>query len=181
MHRISQSHFNMQAVKAKKTPSLFTVFKIMFKTWKLLMKSKSKEAGEKARTLQKNVSEEDKGICGTSCPYPDFFNIDSERNSKCETAIQRNEVSSLRFEERVIHRTNSSPWDRVEERGVIYRPGVDMSTSDARLKIWLDLCQEQHSQKNISSHLRQLEVLADESETRIVDGLLTTTLCSTEL
>ena len=177
MHRISQSHFNMQAVKAKKTPSLFTVFKIMFKTWKLLVKRKSKEAGEKA----KNITEKDKGICGTSCPHPDFFNIDSERNSQCETAIQRNEVSSLRFEERVMHRIISSPWDRVEERGVIYRPEVGMPTLDARLKSWLDLCQEQHSQKNISSHLRQLEVLPHESETRIVDGLLTTTLCSTEL
>lgn len=167
----------MQAVKAKKTPSMFTVFKIMFKTWKLLVKRKSKEAGEKA----KNIPEEDKGICGTSCPHPDFFNIDSERNSQCETAIQRNEVSSLRFEERIMHRIISSPWDRVEERGAIYRPGVGMSTSDARLKNWLDLCQEQHSQNNISSHLRQLEVLAHEPETRIVDGLLTTTLCSTEL
>lgn len=149
----------------------------MFKTWKLLVKRKSKEAGEKA----KNITEEDKGICGTSCPHPDFFNIDSERNSQCETAIQRNEVSSLRFEERVMHRIISSPWDKVEERGVIYRPGVGMPTSDARLKSWLDLCQEQHSQKNISSHLRQLEVLTHESETRVVDGLLTTTLCSTEL
>ena len=179
MYCISQSHFNMQVVNAKKTSSLLTVFKIMFKTWKLLVKSKSKDAGKKARTRQKNILE-DQGICGTSCPHPDFFNVDSERNSQCETAIQHNQVSALCFEERVINRTISSPWDRVEEQ-LIYRRWVDVSTSDARSKSWFDLYQEQHLQQSISFHLKQFEVLADESETRIVDGLLTTTLCSTEL
>ena len=168
----------MQVENTKKTLISRTLFKIVWKTWKFLVQRNNKAAREKERAQQRTIEENHGSRCGAS--HPDTSRIDSVGSLQNETIMQNNENSYLRFEERIIRRKVSLPCGSVEEQ-VIYARRVNLCSSDNRLQIWFDLYQEHFSQENIFSHFQHLESLDDQSQTRIVDGLLTTTLCSTEL
>ena len=53
------------------------------------------------------------------------------------------------------------------------------SSSDSKQNLWLDLYQEKQMQQKVTHAHVELKLSND--ETRLVNGLLTTTLCSTEL
>ena len=53
------------------------------------------------------------------------------------------------------------------------------SSSDSKQNSWLDLYQEKQMQQKVTN--AQVELNLSDDDTRLVNGLLTTTLCSTEL
>lgn len=165
----------MQFVRAEKTfrSSIATV-KTMLKTWRLLMKTKERVSRRK-QTGRRQSTAADKDHSFSSESFKSQTNIPRiNLESSCGTTSQNNPNSCVRLEERLVHRKLSLPCGRVEEQ-LVYTRCVEVSSGEDRYEAWFDLYQEEQSQET------RFDSLNDHSETRLVDGLLTTTLCSTEL
>ena len=149
----------------------------MFKTLKFLVKRKCWSFREKERGQQRTTAVNQGKKCSTT--NLDVYRSDTVGRLQSETLTRHNERTCLRFEENILRQRVSLPFSSVKEQ-VINTRLVNVRSSDEGSKRWFDH-QEQLFQETTPSDFHHLQSLDNHSETRIVDGLLTTTLCSTEL
>ena len=173
----------MQFINVEETFGSATPFKTMFKTLKLLVKNKDRIAAREKKNGRQNVIDKDQRSNSDIFMYHTI--ISRTASSSLETShkkkSQNNSNTCLRVEERIVQRKLSLPCGKVEQE-LFYSRCVDVSSSECRHKTLFDLYEEKHTQEKITTSQFQLfEALKDHSDTRLEDGLLTTTLCSTEL
>ena len=171
----------MRSLKAEESLVSLATFKNMFKTWKLSVKSKDKIATQEKQTRQQFVVDKDQDISDNAVMLQTIISRSSKSIGTSQSKVlQNNQNSCLRLEERIVHRKLSLPSGKVEQE-LFYSRCVDVSSSETNLNLF-DLYQERHIQEKITfSQFELVYNLNDHSDTRLVDGLLTTTLCSTEL
>ena len=175
----------MRSMKAEEMSSSLAPLKNMFKSWKFFVKSKDKIMSHGKQNRQEFMTGKDQGISDGVVMFQTIvsrsLSTKSLETSQSE-APQDNPNSCLRLEERIVQRKFSLPSGKVEEE-LFYTRCVDVSSSDSRLKTCFEplYLEEQIHRKITSSQFHLIYNLDDHSDTRLVDGLLTTTLCSTEL
>ena len=192
--RAQYSSNNMRSINAEETLGSLAPLKNMLRKFFV----KSKVMTQRKQNSQQVMSDKDQEpiTCkdqGISDDIVMFQTIISRKLStkSLETSIcaqneapQNNSNSCLHLEERIVQRKISLPSGKVEEE-VFYTQCVDVrSSSESRVKPCFEpLYLEEQIHRKITSSQFHLVYNLDygHSDTRLVDGLLTTTLCSTEL
>lgn len=167
----------MQFISVEETLGSATPFKTMFKTLKLLVKNRDRVTVREKKKRQHNAIDKDQRTSSDPIMFQTIISRSRLETSQSKTP-QNNLNTCLRVEERIVQRKLSLPCGKVKEE-MFYSRCVDVRSSESRHKTLFDLYEEKHTHERITTS--QFHALEDHSDTRLVDGLLTTTLCSTEL
>lgn len=159
----------------------------MLKRWKLFLKGKDKFASSLKQRRRQSVDGEEECIRDDTVMFHALISRRTGRRSSFDSSeissTPSNLNSCLRFQERLVRRQLSLTSGAVEKE-LFYTRRIDFTSRELTLGTHFDLFIEENIQENSDRFPCKLvtnNAMITDSDTRIVDGLLTTTLCSTEL
>lgn len=159
----------------------------MLKRWKFFLKGKDNFASSRKQGRRQIVDGKEEYIKNDTVMFQTFICRTGRRRSSFDTSeissTPSNLNSCLRLQERLVRRQLSLTSGAVEKE-LFYTRRIDFTSRELTLGTHFDLFIEENIQENSDCFPCKLvtnNAMITDSDTRIVDGLLTTTLCSTEL
>lgn len=159
----------------------------MLKRWKFFLKGKDKFASSRKQGRRQSVDGQEECVRNDTVMFHALISRRTGRRSSFDSSeissATSNLNSCLRFQERLVRRQLSLTSGGVEKE-LFYTRRIDFTSRELTLGTHFDLFIEENIQENSDCSPCKLvtnNAMITDSDTRIVDGLLTTTLCSTEL